>query len=49
LRPQPLREIDQWLAPYRALWSEHLDRLAQHLDEMDDDPPRRPDASETEA
>jgi DNA-binding transcriptional ArsR family regulator len=37
LRPGPLREIDSWLAPYRAAWAESLDRLARHLDEMDDD------------
>ena len=36
LRPEPLREIDAWLAPYRALWAEHLDALERHLDEMED-------------
>jgi DNA-binding transcriptional ArsR family regulator len=36
LRPQPLREIDAWLAPYRALWTESLDRLERHLDEIED-------------
>jgi DNA-binding transcriptional ArsR family regulator len=35
LRPQALREIDIWLEPYRALWTDSLDRLEQHLDEMD--------------
>jgi DNA-binding transcriptional ArsR family regulator len=34
LEPQPLREIDAWLAPYRALWTASLDRLERHLDEM---------------
>ena len=34
LRPQPLAEIDQWLAPYRQLWSERLDALGAHLDQM---------------
>lgn len=33
LRPEPLREIDLWLAPYRALWNASLDRLERHLDE----------------
>lgn len=32
LRPEPLAEVDAWLAPYRALWSTSLDRLEQHLD-----------------
>lgn len=34
LRPEPLQLIDQWLAPYRELWSSRLDLLEQHLDEM---------------
>jgi DNA-binding transcriptional ArsR family regulator len=36
LRPEPLSEIDAWLAPYRRLWSEHLDALERHLDAMPD-------------
>ncbi len=27
LRPQPLAEIDAWLAPYRGLWADRLDAL----------------------
>jgi DNA-binding transcriptional ArsR family regulator len=27
LRPEPLAELDQWLAPYRALWEQRLDAL----------------------
>jgi len=34
LRPGPLRELDDWLAPYRQTWNASLDRLAAHLDEM---------------
>jgi DNA-binding transcriptional ArsR family regulator len=33
LRPQPLAEVDAWLAPYRELWTRSLDRLEQHLEE----------------
>ena len=29
-------EIDAWLAPYRQLWSVHLDALERHLDTMPD-------------
>jgi len=29
--PEPLAEIDVWLAPYRALWTARLDQLEQHL------------------
>ena len=36
LRPEPLRDVDQWLAPYRSLWASSLDALADHLDEMED-------------
>ena len=32
VRFEPLVEIDQWLAPYRRLWTTHLDRLEEHLD-----------------
>jgi DNA-binding transcriptional ArsR family regulator len=32
LRPEPLTEIDAWLAPYRGLWAQHLDALERHLD-----------------
>ena len=34
VRPEPLQELDEWLAPYRALWAKRLDDLARHLDEM---------------
>jgi hypothetical protein len=27
LRPEPLKEIDAWLASYRHLWEARLDRL----------------------
>jgi len=36
LRPGPLREIDEWLAPYRAAWADRLDRLEGHLRDMPD-------------
>jgi DNA-binding transcriptional ArsR family regulator len=36
LRPEPLRVIDEWLAPYRRLWSASLDALERHLDAMPD-------------
>ena len=32
IRPEPLAELDEWLAPYRRLWATHLDRLEDHLD-----------------
>ena len=36
LRPDPLRAIDEWLAPYRRLWSASLDALERHLDALPD-------------
>src|SRR4051812_36749975 len=27
LRPEPLAEVDEWLAPYRGLWQQRLDAL----------------------
>ena len=31
LDPAPLAELDAWLAPYRRLWEERLDRLEAYL------------------
>jgi len=33
LRPEPLAEVDAWLAPYRRFWSGRLDALERYLDE----------------
>jgi DNA-binding transcriptional ArsR family regulator len=37
VRPEPLRDIDDWLAPFRVLWASHLDDLERHLDTMLDE------------
>jgi DNA-binding transcriptional ArsR family regulator len=34
--PAPLRELDAWLAPYRRLWTHHLDALERHLDDQEE-------------
>jgi DNA-binding transcriptional ArsR family regulator len=34
LKPEPLQELDAWLAPFRRFWSAHLDALERHLDRM---------------
>lgn len=36
VRPEPLREVDDWLAPYRRQWASHLNALERHLEIMDD-------------
>jgi DNA-binding transcriptional ArsR family regulator len=33
IRAEPLVELDEWLASYRELWTTHLDRLEDHLDQ----------------
>jgi hypothetical protein len=35
IRPEPLMQVDAWLAPFRRLWSSHLDALERHLDRVD--------------
>ena len=34
LKPEPFREMEAWLAPFRRFWSAHLDALERHLDRM---------------
>ncbi len=38
VRPEPLREVDRWLTPYRRRWGEHLNALERHLEIMDGEP-----------
>jgi DNA-binding transcriptional ArsR family regulator len=38
LRPEPLQEVDAWLAPFRRFWSARVDALERHLDRMDPSP-----------
>jgi DNA-binding transcriptional ArsR family regulator len=37
VRPEALREIDEWLTPYREAWRDRLDALERHLDDMPDE------------
>jgi DNA-binding transcriptional ArsR family regulator len=34
LHPEPLQEVDAWLAQFRRFWSAHVDALERHLDRM---------------
>jgi DNA-binding transcriptional ArsR family regulator len=34
--PEPLREVDEWLEPYRRAWATHLNALERHLRLMED-------------
>jgi DNA-binding transcriptional ArsR family regulator len=35
LKPEPFQEVDDWLVPFRRLWSAHVDALERHLDRME--------------
>ena len=35
IEPEPFQAIEKWLAPYRRLWTDSLDALERHLDEME--------------
>jgi DNA-binding transcriptional ArsR family regulator len=37
LKPEPFREMDDWLAQFRRFWSGYVDALERHLDRMDQD------------
>ncbi len=41
IRPEPLMEVDDWLAPFRRLWSSHLDALERHLDRVEPTPQKK--------
>jgi DNA-binding transcriptional ArsR family regulator len=41
LRPEPLQEVDDWLAQFRRFWSTHVDALERHLDRMDQATPTK--------
>ena len=36
LKPEPLQELDAWLAPFRRFWSDHVDALERLLDRMEE-------------
>jgi DNA-binding transcriptional ArsR family regulator len=39
LKPEPLQQVDDWLAPFRRFWSAHVDALERHLDRMEHSTP----------
>jgi DNA-binding transcriptional ArsR family regulator len=41
VKPESLQEVDAWLAPFRRLWSAHVDALERHLDRMDESAPKK--------
>lgn len=41
LEPESLRELDDWLVPFRQLWSAHGDALERYLERMDTSSPNK--------
>jgi len=41
LNPEPLQEVDAWLAPFRRFWAAHVDALERHLDRIARSAPAR--------
>jgi len=41
LKPEPLQEVDAWLAQFRQLWSAHVDALERHLDRLEQSTPAK--------
>ena len=44
LRPEPLQEIDQWLAGYRESWSERFENLDEYLRKLQEEEQNDDDA-----
>ncbi len=42
LKLEPLQEVEAWLAPFRELWSRHVDALERHLDRMERSASKKP-------
>lgn len=40
INPAPLRELDQWLQPYRQFWADKLDALEAHLNSLTEEEQR---------
>ncbi len=47
LKPEPLEEVDAWLAPFRLYWSAHINALERHLDRMEQSIPTKSQATPT--
>src|ERR1700722_5934088 len=41
LNPEPLQQVDVWLAQFRRFWSAHVDALERHLDRMGPSTPKK--------
>jgi DNA-binding transcriptional ArsR family regulator len=41
LNPEPLQEVEAWLAPFRRFWSARLDAFERHLDRINPPTPTK--------
>jgi len=41
LKPEPLQEVEAWLAQFRQFWSANVDALERHLDRMEPSTPKK--------
>ena len=41
LNPEPLQDVDAWLAQFRQFWSAHVVALERHLDRMEQPTPTK--------
>jgi DNA-binding transcriptional ArsR family regulator len=41
LKPEPFRQVEAWLAPFRRFWLAHIDALERHLDRMEQSTPTK--------
>jgi DNA-binding transcriptional ArsR family regulator len=41
LKPEPLQEVDAWLAQFRRFWSAHVDALERYLDRIEPSAPTK--------
>jgi DNA-binding transcriptional ArsR family regulator len=41
LKPEPFREVNDWLTQFRRFWSAHVDALERHLDRMEPSTPAK--------
>jgi DNA-binding transcriptional ArsR family regulator len=49
VKPEPLQEVDAWLAPFRRFWSDHVDALKRYLDRMERSSPTRATPTKSQA
>jgi DNA-binding transcriptional ArsR family regulator len=40
LRPEPFRELDEWMTGYRGMWEARLDRFTAELDRLGNTRPK---------